>query len=328
MIVLPHIIYLFIVGLIKQKQFIKRYIRPFLQKYDNNDGTLTTKDFKKITHYYGLAVTGVFGESIALLRHQKITYQERYTSTFQAAITGLIDDYFDEYGMTQERMKSFYIQPNDFKTQNDAEKLGIELYKESVKYNKDFDTLLTLMDDVNQAQTDSLQQEKGTLSWDQLIELTIYKGGSSFLYFRSAFQHQMTKEEEKALYLLGGITQFSNDIFDVYKDRENQVQTLLTSTNSIKKVREIYLQLISNFQTLLFDLPYNTSSKHKFFLMYSLGVFSRCLVCLDQYEKLEAKTGVEFRLNDYSRKELICDMEKWGNFWRSVRYSVGGWGFV
>ncbi|OHX64924.1 hypothetical protein NH26_00465 [Flammeovirga pacifica] len=306
-----------------QYWYIKRSLQPYLSPFEKrNDGSLSKKDFDKIRKYYGLAVTGILGESLCVLRGKGMTSKERHTSTFQASITGLIDDYFDEYGMTKERMQSFYMNPDTYNAQNDAEQLGLILLKESFKYHPDTNSLVKLMHEVNQAQADSLLQEKGNLTTQQLKNLTLFKGGSSFLYFRSAFHHQITDKEKEALYLLGGITQFSNDIFDVYKDREAAVQTLLTSTRSIREVRLYYNQLIQEFKSKLEGLPYKNVSKRKFFMQYSLMVFSRCFVCLDQLESLEKTTDGAFQLHHYKREELICDMEKIGNLWKSLVYAV------
>ena len=63
---------------------------------NNNDGSLTPQDLKKITSYYGLGVPGVLGESFCLLRGKKMTENERLCLTFLGGISGLLDDLFDD----------------------------------------------------------------------------------------------------------------------------------------------------------------------------------------------------------------------------------------
>ncbi|NLR90485.1 hypothetical protein [Flammeovirga agarivorans] len=320
---LPYLIFSFLYSIFNQILFIRKYVNPILLEFEDcHDNSLQPKDFEKIRKYYGLSITGIFGASLCKLRGQKMLFEERYTSTFQASITGLVDDYYDEHGMTLERMREFFVTPDEVTPKNQAELLGIQLYKESIKYVNDFNALVPFLDNVNQAQSDSMQQVETKMDFLQLKMLTLYKGGSSFLYYRSAFRHPFKKNEEKALYLLGGITQLSNDIFDVYKDRENGVQTLLTITKDIGMVKDLYKKWIKEFEDLFICLDYSPGNIQSFLQLYHLGVFSRCFVCLDQLISLQEKSEGVFELQDYSREELICDMEQYSNLTKSIKYSI------
>src|SRR5688572_18107933 len=91
----------------KQRKFLSRYIIPVLSKArDQNDGTLTESDFKKITHYYGWAVPAILGEAFCVLNAIPMTEQERWSSTCQGAMTGLFDDFFDKDYMEDEKVKT------------------------------------------------------------------------------------------------------------------------------------------------------------------------------------------------------------------------------
>ncbi|MBB6458918.1 hypothetical protein [Flammeovirga kamogawensis] len=290
-----------------------------LKKYQYNDGSLSEKDFQKIRNYYGLAIPGILGTSICQLRGKKMSFKERYTSTYQASITGLVDDYYDEQGMTEARMESFFLDPNTITLNNDAEHLGIDLYLKSLKYITNFSELVPYLKDVNSAQSGSMQQQQNLpLSLAALKELTLFKGGSSFLYFRTAFQHKILDNEIEILYLLGGLTQLGNDIFDVYKDRENNIQTLLTTCSSINDVKSVFVLWLTKLKRLLSELNYPERNKRDFWNLYYLGVFSRCFTCLQQLEELEIDD--QFRLSNYTRKELICDMEKWSSIKRALKF--------
>src|SRR5687767_9983842 len=81
----------------RQHAFIRNNILSELHEAEKtNDGSLDAADFKKITHYYGLAVPAILGESLAVLRGKPLSEKERYALTYLGAITGLFDDFFDK----------------------------------------------------------------------------------------------------------------------------------------------------------------------------------------------------------------------------------------
>ena len=122
------------------------------------------------------------------------------------------------------------------------------------------------------------------------------------------------------IYDLGSLMQFSNDIFDVYKDRDNGIKTLVTETDHIKPIRDLLKQQLSVYYKSTHDFGFPKKQLAQFLSILSLGIFSRAFVCLDQLEKNEVLTGNTFSVQHYSRKQLICDMEVLRNKLRSARY--------
>lgn len=71
------------------------------------------------------------------------------------------------------------------------------------------------------------------------------------------------------------------------------------------------------------ELPYSKARVIQFMEYYTLGVISRCLVCLDQYEALQHNSNNgKFEIDLYSRKELICDMEKFENLMKALKIDI------
>jgi hypothetical protein len=114
--------------------------------------------------------------------------------------------------------------------------------------------------------------------------------------------------------------QLSNDIFDVYKDRESGIRTLITETGSIQKIRERFSTALHENYKQAYTLGYDKRDVKKFLGILSMGIFSRSYVCLDQLEKNEKNTANKFDVHAYSRKELICDMDTKKNMLRSAAY--------
>ena len=306
-----------------QKKFIKKNITPLLTEAKKlNDGSLDENDLRKITGYYGLAVPAVLGEAFCILRGEEMTEKERLASTCQGGMTGLGDDFFDRQRLSEQGVKDFIEKPEVFAGNTASEKLFLNFYKTALANAPKPAQMQQQIYKVFQAQLLSKQQDVPGLSTEMIKDITIRKGAESLLYYRTAFNHPPRNGEEKMLYCLGGLMQLSNDIFDVYKDYKEGVNTLVTTTSSIKELRFYYSAVLQMGTETAFRSAYSTRNVRKFLGVISIGIFSRCLVCLDQLEKLEKRSGGVFKLSEYSRKDLICDMDNIGNKFKSLDYHI------
>lgn len=304
-----------------QKKFIKKNISPLLEDAEKlNDRSFDENDRKKITGYYGLAVPAVLGEAFCVLHGEEMTKKERLAGTCQGAMTGLGDDFFDRQRLSEQGVKEFIETPEHFTGNTASEKLFLHFYKTALANAPATKPMQEQLYNVFYAQLLSKQQDEPGLSFEVIKDITIRKGAESLLYYRTAFQHPLRNGEEKMLYCLGGLMQFSNDIFDVYKDYKNGVSTLVTTTIKIKDLRLQYSALLKLGYEAAFKSGYSKSNIRKFLGLLNIGIFSRCYVCLDQLQKNEKKSGGIFKLNEYSRKDLICDMDTIGNKLKSVGY--------
>lgn len=305
----------------RQKRFIKKNISPQLtEAIKKNDGSLDENDVKKITGYYGLAVPAILGEAFCVLRGEPMTDKERLAGTCQGAMTGLGDDFFDKQRLSEQGVKDFIERPGEFTGNTASEKLFLNFYKTALANAPEPDQMQQQIYKVFQAQLLSKQQDAPGLSYEVMKDITIRKGAESLLYYRTAFEHPLKNGEEKMLYCLGGLMQVSNDIFDVYKDYKAGVNTLVTTSVKIEDLRFYYGALLETGKQAAFRSGYSKKNVRKFLGMISMGIFSRCYVCLDQLAKIEKRSGGVFDLKSYSRKDLVCDMDTVGNKLRSLRY--------
>lgn len=305
----------------RQKKFIRKNINPMLAAAKRAaDGSLDESDIKKITGYYGLAVPAVLGEAFCALRGEPMTTTERSASTHQGAMTGLGDDFFDRQRLPEQGVKDFIEKPEQFAGNTASEKLFLDFYKNALINAPDAGKVKEQILRVFLAQLLSKQQDGEGATYEFLKDITLRKGGESLLYYRTAFAHPLQQGEEQMLYSLGGLMQLSNDIFDIYKDRQSGVSTLATTTLQIQELRTYYSALLRLGTHAAYRSGYPKNNVRRFLNLLNLGIFSRCYVCLDQLERNEKKTGGIFKIRAYSRKQLICDMDKAGNKFRSLGY--------
>lgn len=304
----------------RQKRFLNAVIEPEIAlARKNNDGSLDEEDFGKIRSYYGFGVPAIVGEGICTLRGKPMNERERIANTYQGALTGLYDDFFDKTHLEPEEIRRMMDNPEGFEARSSLEMLFIRFLKKV--HDKLYDKALFIrsFDQVFKAQLDSNKQVSGNLSMEMLQEVTFRKGGLSLLFYRSVFEHELHEGEEQALFNTGGLMQLGNDIFDVYKDDRHHIQTLLTTCEQIDNVREIFSGQMKKTLTLIREADFKNRDINAYLQKFVLGI-ARCFVCMDQLERLQKKTGGRFIPSEYSRKELICDMEKPRNIISSLRY--------
>jgi|CXWJ01.1.fsa_nt_gi hypothetical protein len=307
----------------KQKDFLRKHVDSLLEEAkQTSDGSLDGNDIKKITRYYGLAVPAILGEAFCVLRGKTMTVKERLCSTCQGGMTGLGDDFFDKQRLSEEALKDFIERPEHFYGNTASEKLFLHFYKTALANAPDRVKVQQQIMRVFHAQLLSKQQSKLQLSNEVLKDITIRKGAESLLYYRTAFEHPMKKGEEKMLYALGGLMQLSNDIFDVYKDHKNGISTLVTTATKIKQLRFLYSALLRIGIEAANRSGYPKRNVKQFLGIISIGIFSRCYVCLDQLGVNEKRSGNVFDPKQYQRKDLVCDMDTAKNKWRSLRYHL------
>ncbi|MEN8225120.1 MAG: hypothetical protein ABFS05_07135 [Bacteroidota bacterium] len=304
----------------RQKRFVKTVLEPDIENaIKGNDGTLDDADFQKVRGYYGFGVPAIVGESICTLRGKVMDTIERTANTYQGALTGLYDDFFDKTHLDKADIKKMMLNPASYAARTSLEKLFIHFLGMVHKNLSDQAYFTDMFNKVFQAQIDSGDQAEKGISRDAIKDITFRKGGYSLLFYRSVFHHKLHKGEEEALFNAGGLMQLGNDIFDVWEDEQQQIKTLLTSCKNINEVRQIFLGQLQKTAKLFQQSGFPHKNINTFLHKFVLGI-SRCLVCLDQLESLEHKTGGKFMPSAYTREELICDMEKPGNMLSSVRY--------
>lgn len=306
-----------------QRNFINKHIVKDLEAAEKtNDGSLDKGDFKKITSYYGLAIPAILGESIAVLRGKALTERERFALTYLGAVTGLFDDFFDKHKLADEKIRMLFEHPDQLIPENSNEKLFLDFYKKALAHMDDPKHVLHYLRKVYDAQIESKKQAIPGLTRDEILQITLHKGAVSVLSYRVTMEHPFLPGEEDALYQMGGLMQFGNDIFDVYKDRNGGIYTLLTSTKKMREVRDIFTATMKKSFHSVTQLDYKKRDIKKYLRIMSLCLCCRCYVCFDQLESKEEKTGNEFRPEEYSRQDLVCDMEKKINLWRSLQYHL------
>lgn len=305
----------------EQRRFMAEKLYPILEMAKStNDGTIDDEDIKKIK-LYGLAIPAVLGEAYCAFRNSPMDETERFSITCLGCITGLFDDLFDRQNLSEEYIKHLLDFPEENNTNNSNEKLLVKLYQIGLE-NSDKQALIKkYAQKVYEAQIASLKQQQCILNIEEIEQITFDKGGFSMPLYRCGLTGEIDANDYELLFNLGAIGQFENDIFDTYKDAREGIQTLSTVLKSVAEIRKRYENKILIIFQLIEKSSYPKAQKIRFKHFTALVVCS-ALVCLDQFYKLSRRTNGEFKVNDYSRKELICDMQNPLNILKTLHYAA------
>lgn len=313
LIYLPQLFIRLVLSMKKQKQFLKETVSLDIENSKmDNDGTLTDKDYKKMTGYYGFAVPALLGEGFCLLRGKKMSKKERFGITYLGASTGLFDDFFDDHNISTEHILEMINSPHEEIAQNSNQKLFVKFWKVALENTENTAQLKNAAFKVYNAQVLSQKQQLKDTSAAEIEQITIAKGGLSILFYRAVFEGKINEDEQKMLNCLGGIGQLENDIFDIYKDRESGVRTLATISTKINHLRQSYTSLMEDTFSLVHQTHFAPKNKRRFLGFISI-IICRGFVCLDFLEKNELQTNNVFTLSKYVQKDLICDMGSYSN---------------
>ena len=316
---LPAILFLLLKNIWKQKKFIRKNLFPNLIPFVEANEEITGKDIKKITSYYALGVPAILGESLAILRGEPLHQTERYSLTYLGGISGLLDDLFDDPLKKADHLEEFILQPENLVPSNAHEQLLLMMYSEGLSFSAQPQKLKNQALIVYKAQEKSLQQQTFIASEEIMADLTLSKGGSSFIFYRLCMRHPLGPEEEKLIYHLGGLMQLGNDIFDVWEDFQEGILTAATQCNNISDLRKIFLDDLRKVYELALFTPYPRKQKYRFLQIITLAL-SRVFVCLDQFEALQISKENTFNIKNYERKQLICDMQKPVNQLKAIKF--------
>jgi len=275
--------------------------------------------YRKRIYYHGMlgSITNVW---FTVLRGKSQTRQEALAGFYLGAATAVYDDLFDHYDYTMDE-SLVDLAEGQYKYGNITELLSKSFYDVILNNLKDPTKFNFYLQKVGYEQEASKAQVGGNLSIEAIRKITYDKGSYSVALSRSILQHAYRPEEAEAVYILGKLIQLTDDVFDVRRDHLEGVDTLLTKTKDIRPIQKEYIQLIEDSFQAFHSLNYKQGN-YLVFCMQVMFIVSRGLVALDQLVEAQKRLNGIFDIEKMTREELVCDMEKPRNIWKSFLYTI------
>ena len=276
--------------------------------------------YRPVKHYLmGLRITNLW---FSTLRGYPCTENEVMAGRYLGAMTPLFDSLFDDKSLTANNIRDAISLKITLQNTENVTVTLLRSFRDDLLGNVQNKALVEeKLESVIRVQMDSLAQKQPGISDDEVRRITFDKGGFSLMLCRSIMDHPMVENEEEMVFQLGALVQLTNDIFDVWEDGQKGIKTMVDGIPDFASLKSEYHKLILSFLQKTGDLHYKKPSRRKFSALV-LMVICRGLVCLDHLDASRKENKGLFDPSLMTRKQLVCDMEKPGNFLKSLKYSL------
>lgn len=285
----------------------------------NMDGQFNPKTKRKIAVSYGI-YNPMICDAFAGL-HGRLTNDDekkRYIHYF--ICSSLFDDFTDDELISEEQLKGLSFQPAQYNAETFDEKvfqLSHLLLRNFVKNKSSYDRI---SQELYHAQMQSKQQSENKLSDEEIRQITFNKGGKSVLLCRYYLEFSPDKTEDICWYTIGTLIQLTNDLYDIYKDIQDDISTLPNRMTNVVRFEEFFIERIYEMKKSIQVLPYSFKRKKEFSLSMA-GIYSFGLIAIHQLKEIQRDAGQLPDLKTLPRKSLIIDMEKRSNLMRWFKFT-------
>ncbi len=264
------------------------------------------KAFHRVSQY--ALVHGVLNFGIARYWGRKLTPEEVSATLYACASGPFFDDFFDENQHEPEELFQLIQEKINIPVKSHQEIAYAYLLKKVYHFVADKSRFYEFFQEVYQAQWQSKSLLNPELPRSELAAISARKGAVSAWVFRSLIGEPISPEELNMLEQLGYLGQFMDDIFDLYDDHHEGLQTLANDySGDFTPVYEKFLKEIEELKVLIQKLPFSKNRKMRFQRELMLMVSGGILAC-QHFLKVQRKYG-HLDIQNIPRKELIVDME-------------------
>ena len=267
------------------------------------------------------AVQQIFiNDAFAQLAERDTNEFERTSNKLYFILTGLYDDIIDQKMLSSEALDDLFNNPlNNSSTLFEVKTL-VDVHLQLLKRTKYPDQYKSTLAKIHQAQKDSIEQFKSQIEQSKLLDITLRKGGYSLLMCRHYIDLPQSDEMDQCWLQLGGIIQFTNDLYDIYKDVQEGIYTYPNTSSNFNDLKDCFELLTNAWKKIIYTLPFSKSQKEKLLIQLSIiPAFGN--IALDNLSKLQDIQGNLPKFSEVDRKDLIIDMEKTKNRFKLIQYA-------
>jgi len=216
---------------------------------------------------YAFKVVGIVGYFIECITNKPLSQNSKKNLIISGALTPIFDDYFDSINTSVESI-NLKIKVKDLTNSlrfDEASRSFFSILQEKTSHTE----FAGHLESAIHWQIESTKQKttKDTLI---LEEITINKGGSAFTFFASCTDYNLKEKQINAVYNFGAFIQLVDDIFDIYQDEKEGINTL--ASINIDNLKEIS-RILTEFIAKSFDNITITNNKNKLARLYALYAF-------------------------------------------------------
>jgi len=303
-----------------QRKFIDTYLKPLVNTHAARIGyTLTPSEKKKVLFYYPMYTILGCAEMYTSLKGRSLTIDERKRLTLVAAWATLCDDLVDDYHWSlDEIFKILFEEVNDKEYPGNVQLL-IALNKELQKVWNVSDIYINQLKAALEWQSVSSRQLDPGITLDEIVKICREKNGNTSLMFATLIDENWSQKELDFIYQSAIVGQLTNDAFDIYFDTQNGIRTYFNTAPNIHQVREFFINECRKLHSLARQCHTSKQSQENTIRRMSI-LHAFTLTALDQLAKTESKYNKPIDWKRIPRKEMVIDMAKNSNRWKTIKY--------
>ncbi len=278
---------------------------------------------RKIAVSYGIYLP-MLCESFTRLHGRRTTAQEKERFIYYFICSSLFDDFTDYQLITKAQLYQLSFQYENYVTSSFDE----EVFRFAHGFLRDFVKDKAGYDEVAhalfEAQLQSQKQFQSDLDPEALRAVTFAKGGYAVLLCSYYLNEPAGAEERECWYQIGTLIQLTNDLYDIYKDIQDELTTLPNTMEDPRAFEAFFTGEIRRMKKTIRRLPFSSQRCSDFSLSMA-GVYAFGLIAIHQLKRLRDQSDRLPDLRTLPREKLIIDMEKPANLllWFRFTYRYG-----
>lgn len=280
-------------------------------------GRLDDVTFHKVITSYGI-YNPMMCDAFTRLRGRVSNRAERDRMLHYFICSSLFDNFCDRKELDQESLYEISFSPTVYQPKSFDESLFLYAHLLLKNYVRDKQWYETVTHRLYEAQEDSAKQFNPSITDEEIEQITLHKGGYSVLLCHFYLDDPAGKEEQQCWYLIGGIIQLTNDLYDIYKDYQEGIVTLPNRMQDAYAFHDYFTGKITQLKKEIAALPFPNKTKQHLNISL-MGICSFGLIAIKQLQKIQKQADALPNLKQLPRKQLIVDMEKPANLYYCMR---------
>ncbi|OJJ23086.1 hypothetical protein BKI52_01680 [marine bacterium AO1-C] len=264
-----------------------------LSKYHKS---ISPRMFKKMQWY--MVETVWMSQKFADLHQVPLREKEKLSIAFSGVLGGISDIVIDDLaGDNFASKKEFLLNPSEGAIRLPLEKFYLDFFK-VFEANLSADNKALVMEyywKTLEAQFASREQFDANLPQEKLIKILKDKCGFTTLLCRAVVGKELLKQEEEAIYELGGLVQFINDINDLHKDSNQNIRNFANSFATLNEIKQALIQQVSLTFEHLRALPVASKQMNDFLFVFH----SFIIITLAQLNHYKFICGGDYQLDRF-----------------------------
>ena len=281
------------------------------------NGKFDEGTFKKVVKSHSVYLP-IVNDAFTALHDRTTTLKEQERSIHYFICSSLFDNFWDDKTLNIDQLEQISFDTKRYPAKTFDEKVFVASHLFLLDEVKNKEAYLTIFRRTFNAQQASLEQFNAGITDNQITNITFEKGGNAVLLCSYYLDIDTSVTEENCWYYLGSIIQLSNDLFDIYKDINDGIQTLATRCTNAYAMETFFLQRLHLLKENIRLLEVSNSKKQSFSIaMAATAVLG--LVAIEHLKEIQSSSDQLPDFKTLARQDLIVDMEKPKNILRWIK---------